>query len=389
MGVAQQQMTASQQNDIARRLITARAVKMQQNIYSNVINPQNTQQINVPIRNVGLVLGFWVDIAITTADPGAGNSYALTKYGPANVVSQFVLNDLNNNVRIQTTGWHVHFVNTAKKGSPFCVARTNTTYPIGYGVNWTTAFAAGAVTNGSQPTVYMRYWVPCAYSDFDLRGCLYMNVVNATAQLQININPSATAFVAAGSDPVGAVFIGSGGAPVSGWGTSCTINVYQVYYDQLPIAQNGAPVLPMVDLSTIYELKNTTFTGLSTGQDFPMAYSNFRDFISTFAIFDNGGTLDVGAYTQSWKLQSANFTNIFNISANLAAVMARNEIGDDFPDGVYYFPSRNKPVSTVQYGNMELVLTPTGVISAAAKVLVGWESFSLVNTISGAASLAT
>jgi len=388
----QQQMNIQDANNLARGLIVRQSVKMTQNIFSQTINPQSVTQVQVPFRNVGLVLGFWVDIAITAADPTSTNVYSLTALGPANVVKQFVLTDLNNNVRIQTTGWHMHFVNTAKKGAPFCVARTNTSYPISYGVNWTTAFAAQAtVTNGNFATAitYMRYWVPCAYSDFDLRGAMYMNVVNATAYLQINITPGAEAFVATGADPVAAVYIATTGAPTSNWGTSCTINVYQVYYDQLPVGQNGAPVLPIVDLSTIYELKNTTYTGLSTGQDFPIPYSNFRDFLSTFAIFDNNGTLDTGQFTQAWKLQSANFTNIFNISANLAAIQARNEIQDDFPTGVYYFPSRNKPISTVQYGNMELVLTPTGTINAAAKVLIGYEDFSLVNTLVGAASLNT
>lgn len=382
-----QQPSVQQMNAQARSLIVSRSVKMTQNIYSNTINPQNQQTVQIPFRNVGLVLGFWVDFNIAIAAQGAGNTYDLTPFGPANVLQQCILTDLNNNVRIQTPGWHIHFVNTAKKGAPFCVARTNSNYPIAYGENWTTAFAAPATLTNAAGNVYMRYWVPCAYSDFDLRGSMYMNVVNATAYLQLTLSTSAQAFVAAGSDPTLAVYIGAGGAPVSGWGTTCVINVYQVYYDQLPVAQNGAVILPMVDMSTIYELKNTVYTGMTTGQDFPIPYSNFRDFLSTFVVWDNGGTLDVGASTQAWKLQSANFTNIFNISANLAAIMGRLEIQDDFPPGVYYFPSRNKPISTVQYGNMELVLTPTGAINAGAQLLVGYEDFALVNTLVGAASL--
>lgn len=378
-----------QLNAQARSLIVSRSIKMTQNIYSNTINPQTQQTVQIPFRNVGLVLGFWVDFDISIAAPGAGNTYGLTQFGPANVLRQCVLTDLNNNVRIQSTGWHIHFVNTAKKGAPFCVARTNTGYPIAYGNNWTSAFSAPAAPTGAgaQTDIFMRYWVPCAYSDFDLRGAIYMNVVNATAYLQLTISTSAQAFVVAGSDPTLAVYIGTGGAPVSGWGTTCSINVYQVYYDQLPISSNGGVVLPPVDVSTIYELKNTVYTGMVTGQDFPIPYSNFRDFLSTFVVWDNGGTLDVGASTQAWKLQSANFTNIFNISANLAAIQGRLEIQDDFPAGVYYFQSRNKPISTVQYGNMELVLTPTGAVNAGAQLLVGFEDFSLVNTLVGAASL--
>jgi P3 major capsid protein len=390
---AQQQATkAAQANSLARSLITSRAIKMTQNIYSNTINPQNTQTVQIPIRNVGLLLGFWVDINIAVADPGAGNTYNLTPFGPANVLQQIILTDLNNNVRIQTAGWHLHFVNTAKKRRPFCSAATLTNYPIAYGDNWTTAFAATTqITHAGFATqnVYMRYWVPAAYSDFDLRGSMYMNVVNAVAYLQLTLTPSAQAFVAAGADPTLAVYQGSGGAPVSGWGTTCVINVYQVYYDQLPVTTQGQVILPITDLSAIYEIKNVAYQGITAGQDFPIPYSNYRDFLSTFVVWDNGGTLDTGANTNYWALQSANFTNIFKVSPNLQAIFARNEVGDDFPAGVYYFPTRDKPISTVMYGNMNLILNAAGNINAGAVALVGFEDFALVNTLVGAASLQT
>ena len=387
----QQAQAAAQANTIARSLITSRAIKMTQNIYSNTFNPANQQVVQVPIRNVGLLLGFWVEITLNVADPVSPNTYDLTKFGPANVLQQVVLSDLNNNVRIQTTGWHLHFVNTAKKRRPFCSANTLSTYPISYGNNWTTAFGATTQithSNYASSPVNMRYWVPAAYSDYDLRGAMYMNVVNATAYLQLQIATSAQAFVAAGADATQAVYQASGGTPTSGWGPNCTINVYQVYYDQLPISGNNV-VLPFTDLSAIYEVKNVTYTGMVAGQDFPVPYSNFRDFLSTFAVWDNGGTLDDGTYTNYWALQSANFTNIFKVSPNLAAVLARNEIGDDFPTGVYYFPTRDKPVSSVQYGNMNLILQAQGTINAGAQLLVGYEDFALVNTLVGAASIQT
>lgn len=384
---------AADANNLARALITSRSVKMTQNIYSNTINPQNQQAIQVPIRPVGLVLGFWLDFNFSVADPGAGNTYDLTAFGPANALYQVQLLDLNNNTRIQTAGWHLHFLNTAKKRRPFCAVNTLTTYPIGYGNNWTTAFAATTqITHAGFATqnVYMRYWLPVAYSDFDLRGSMYMNVVNATAQINIQIASSAQAFVAAGADATLAVYQGSGGAPVSGWGTTCVINVYQVYYDQLPTTQEGQVLLPYGDMSAIYDIKSPgAYTGMVSGQDFPVTYANFRDFLSTTVVWNNGGTLDTGQFTNFWALQSANFTNIFKVSPNLQAIFARNEIGDDFPKGVYYFPTRDKPISTVQYGNMQLVLNANGVIAAGAQLLVGYESFALVNTLVGAASLQT
>jgi hypothetical protein len=387
----QQAQNAANANALARSLITQRAIKMTQPIYSNTINPQTQTNVQIPIRAVGLLLGFWVDIAIAAAAPGAGNTYALTPFGPANILaaqSGCILTDLNNNIRIQTSGAHLHFMNTAKKRRPFASAYTLNTYPIAYGNNWATEFAAVAPVTTTAQTFYMRYWVPAAYSDYDLRGSMYMNVVNATAYLTLNINPGNLAFVAAGADPTNAVCIGAGGAPASNWGTTCVINVYQVYYDQLPTA-NGQVVLPYSDMSAIYELKNFTYTGMVANNEFPIPYSNFRDFLSTFAVWDNGGTLDVGANTNYWALQSANFTNIWKLSPNIAAQQARNEIQADFPAGVYYFPSREKPISTIQYGNMNLILSPTGTINAGANVQVYVEDFALVNTLVGAASLQT
>jgi hypothetical protein len=385
----QQAQAAAQANTIARSLITSRAIKMTQTIYTNTINPTTQQVVQIPIRNVGLVLGWWVEINISTADPGAGSNFALTPFGPANILQQIVLTDLNNNVRIQTSGWHLHFVNSAKKRRPFFAANTLTTYPIAYGNNWATVFSAAGITGGgAHPNLFMRYWVPAAYSDYDLRGAMYMNVVNATAYLQLQLTASAQAFVAAGADPTLAVYQQTLGAAAGAWGTTCAITVRQVYYDQLPVSGNNV-VLPFTDLSAIYEIKNVAYTGMVTGQDFPVPYSNFRDFLSTFVVWDNGGTLDVGANTNYWALQSANFTNIFNVSANFQAGQARNEIGDDFPTGVYYFPTRDKPISTIQYGNMNLILNPTGVIAAGAQLLVGYEDFALVNTLVGAASIQT
>lgn len=390
MSAAQQAMNA---NAVARSLITSRAIKMTQNIFSSSFNPDSNGQLQIPFRNVGLVLGFWVEIAITPKVTTAGNAL-LTPFGPANILAAnqgIVLTDLNNNVRIQTSGWHMHFVNTAKKRRAFLSTDTLNTYPIAYGDNWTQVLQAAEITTSVHNTLYMKYWVPCAYSDFDLRGAMYMNVVNATAYLQLQITPSTTAFAANGADPTTAVYIYDGTGAGSGWatGNSCTVNVYQVYYDQLPVGQNGAPILPFTDLSAIYEIKNVAYTGISANNDFPIPYSNFRDFLSTFVVWDNGGTLDTGANTSYWALQSANFTNIFKVDPNLQAAFARSEIGNDFPTGVYYFPTRDKPISTVQYGNMNLVLNATGTINAGATLLVGYEDFALVNTLVGAASLQT
>src|SRR5690348_8859058 len=102
----QQQMTAQQVNALARAAIKARAVLMRQPIFTQTVTPSNQPTVQINPRNVGLITGFWVKVVATVTNP-AGAEISLTDFGPANVLSQIQFNDLNNNTRIQTPGWHL------------------------------------------------------------------------------------------------------------------------------------------------------------------------------------------------------------------------------------------------------------------------------------------
>ncbi len=405
MATAQQQQQAGQANAMATDLIRTRAIKMVQNIFSTTVNPAVTPVINVVPQAVGLVLGFIVEVVANLADPGAGNSYALTPWGPATALSQIQFNDLSNVTRIQTTGWHLHAINSAKGGAPFAAARTNTNYPVAFGDIFGGNLAANQAQNIIQAaTVYdhthfaqgvqMMYWVPIAYTQDDLRGAYYANVVNANCQLQLTINPAASAFVANTGDPTTAMYQAIGASTGGNWGTSFTVNVYQIYYDQLPIIpggqQNaGQPILPYLSMSIIYDIKNTSYPAVVANQDFTIPYANFRDFLSTIALFDNPntGVLPVqGTDVNYWALRQANSINIFKYTPKYTGLFARSLIGDDYPQAAYYFDSRNKPISTVNFGNMALILN-AATANTGAFVQVGFEAFSYQNTIAAAASL--
>lgn len=377
---AQQMAQLAAANNTARQLIVSRAILRKNQIYTQAgITPANTPTLQIPIQYVGLVLGFLVLVSGTAAV--ASGSATVTELGPANLLSQVQFQDLNNNTRIQTAGWHLHLNQSAKRHWPYLAARTNSSYPVDFGSNWPVIAAPTLATSG---TFNMAYWVPLAYSPFDLRGSVYANVVNATAYLNLTFNP--TPIVASG-DATLAVW--SGAAPASPALTGVTVTVFQYYYDQLPVAQNGAPVLPIVDLGTIYELKNTTLTGMAAAQDFPLPYSNFRDFLSTWVNYDNGGTLanPQGSDINYWKLTTANFTDVWKLPPTVLALEARELMRDDPPKQWYYFDTRNKPISTVQFGNMNLVFNANGAPNSGAQLLVGYEDFAQVNTIVGAASL--
>lgn len=399
MPQAAQVMSAGDANNLASLAIRQQAIKMVQNIFSQTVDPSKQPVINVQPQPVGLVLGWIVEVVADLADPGAGNSYALSPFGPANVFSQISYNDLSNVSRILTTGWHIHSINSAKGGAPYLAPRSNINYPVAFGDVFGGNLAANQNNNIIQAAsiydhthfaqgVQMCYWVPTSYSLDDLRGSYYGNVVNANAQLQFTINPQA--FVAAAADPVNAMYQGIGASVGGAFGTNFTVNVYQVYYDQLPIdPKSGQPLLPYLSMSVIYDLKNTALPGVVANQDFPIAYANFRDFLSTTVIFDNpnAGVLPVqGSDVNYWALRQANALNIFKYPPKYVGLFERSIIGDDYPQASYFFDSRYKPISTVAFGNMQLILNAS-VVNANAAALVGFEAFSYQNTIAAASSL--
>jgi P3 major capsid protein len=412
-------MTAAQLNAYARAAIKAKAIKMTQQIFNQTYGSAASTTdvsasqpvINIIPRNVGLIKGFYVAITATINNQAAETAN-LSDLGPSNLVTQFQFNDLNNNTRIQTTGWHIAFLNAIKSRRPYGTSfirggSASTTggfdSPINYGNNYSGEISAPATIGaGDSGTVVMWWWVPLAYSDDDLRGAVYANVVNATMQLNVTLNPHITAN--SGTDSTQSVFLLSAGASAPSTDASkCVVSqlniaVYQVYMDQLPIGQGGV-LLPILDLATIYEMKNTVFTAITAGQDFPIQYSNFRDFLSTTLIYVNTGSTGAragmnltsgagaGVDINYLALQSANFTNIWKKIPALVALETRNHLQADMPPGCYYFGSREKPISTVQYGNMELIINAL-TAGAGAYALLGYEDFALVQSLSMAGSLA-
>ena len=381
---------ARQANMMARQLITASATKRTQNIFSRTVSVASENVLQVAPRYVGLLLGFIVTVQTNIAVGAMGAALTRAPFGPFNLVSQFRYDDLNNNTRVQTTGWHIGHLNSVRGGAPWLACRTNTNYPVDFGNNFPSLIqGAATIGQGENSDVSMTYFVPISYSQQDLRGAEYLGVVNATANLQITLNatPARARTLNNGTDAayVTADAMTASDATIGDY----TVNVFQVYYDQLPASQNGV-VLPMMDLATIYDLKNTSFSGLTANEDFPLPYSNFRDFLSTIAIFRNNiaptAALATEADVNLWKLESANFTNIWNVPPRIAGMWGRQNLEDDLSLGAYYFPTRDKPISTVQSGNFQLVLN-AATVNAGAAILVGYESFALQNQIANAGSL--
>jgi hypothetical protein len=386
---AQQQNALQQANMQARRQVLKQAFPMLQSIYSNTFQPASQATFQLPPQNVGLMRGLLLRMTATVTNPSSGSSaLSLTPLGPANLVQNFVFTDLQNYQRINTTGWHIAMLNSLRAGRPF-FSSTPSDSPMGFGSNWSIIKAPSTIAAGATGTIDMYYYIPFAYAENDLTGAIYMNVVNATANLQVQLATAAQAVVANTADPTLAIYQGAG-AVAGVTLTNVTVQVYQDYLDQLPMTQKG-PVLPSVDLNTMYELKNTSFSALVQGQDFYMAYSNFRHFLSTMFIYDNqsGGAYPApGSDINYISQRAANATDLRKADPYTWQSYGRRRIQTDFPVPLYISDTRSKPVYTTQSGNMNLVINPS-LVNTNASVLVAWEMLANISNLLNAGSLAS
>lgn len=373
-----------QANLWARQQVLQRSIDMTQQIFQTTLagNPRG-QVVNVPLRNVGLIKKLIVETTFTLVQ-AAAETLTRTAWGPANIYSNITLTDLSNQTRINTTGWHLHMLATARRQMAYAAAFTNDS-PVAVGSNYGVEVSPTPITTIQTVRHFME--IPLAYGDFDLRGALYANVVNATMNLQLTVNNN---FVAAtGTNPTLSGYLSS--SADIGTMASFNIKVYQNYLDQLPVGKNG-PILPLMDLATAYTLNNTTVSGLAVNQDVAIPFSNFRDFLSMGVIYDNfGSATALGAAVNNVSLQSANYTNIFQMDPFMSSLQTRNIINDDFPAQVarefYYFDFRRKPVQTIQYGNMQIIINPAQVQASTSVFLVGLEALAIINQITQAGSL--
>jgi hypothetical protein len=387
MGSSSQQMSPQQLNALQRQAVLGSSVSMAQAIFSGTFTPTTTPVLQINPRNVGFIKFFRVRFSATVTNNDGSNNLTLTNLGLANFFTNIQFTDLNNNQRINTAGWHINFLNTIRHRKPFAGTwALGTDQMSGYGENFTSVITAPATiphSTGNVLTIAGYYDIPVTYSEDDLRGGIYANVVNAVMQLQLTFNP--TPFVATGADSTFAIYHGSTNATI----TAVNITVYQYYLDQLPVGPQGV-ILPNLDVSTIYEMKQSQFQNIPSGQDFPVQFPNFRSFLSTFAIYNANSANDsgrgIGADINYWALQAANFTNFWKLDPQTQTLETRQILGTDFPAGCYYQSYRRKPVSTVQYGNVELIINPSS-STTASYLQIGFEDFSLINTLTQAGSL--
>lgn len=395
-------MTPQQQDKAATQAILSSAVDRIQLVGTSTVFPaSNPTLITQPI-NVGLIKRFTIIVSGTIMNSGTV-PITLTDFGLANLFPQggVQYTDLNNYLRVNTSGAHLSLLASAKRRRPYggtyqdntvgTVTATNLSKMINVNpASWGVFSAAQTIASGASGTFRAVFELPLAYTDDDLRGAIWANVLNAVQQITLTFNQQAV--TATPNDNTFAVYSGAAGA--AGSITSASVTIYQEYLDQLPKAQgqNGlTTVLPSLSLSTVYELKSTIQSAITPNQEFYIPYANQRSFISTFVTYNNSGTSTgraLGTDISYWALLAANASYIWKLDPLTCAMKSREHLTDDLPSGTYYFPTRRKNIATLQFGNVQLTLNAlTAAAGAYANVM--WEDFALQNTLQSGASLAS
>lgn len=376
-------------NGQARDLVVQKAVTMRQGIFNaQVFPPSNNIINNIQPRNVGIIKRFVVEITATLTN-SAGGTATLTDFGLSNLIKNVTFYDFQNNLRINTDGRHLTLLAGAKRRRPFSGCADYNVMQGSTGFNsqmfnvpaasWGVFQAPATIAASGVATVRAVFEIPVAYSNHDLRGGIYANIVNSTMQLQITLNQ---AVFTTASDTSNAVYSGSAGVF-----TSAQVVITQEYLDQIP-SVNGKLVLPQTDLSTVYELKNTAFQAITPNQDFPIPFTNFRNFFSLFLLINNNGGngRTFGTDINYFSRQTANFTNIFQFGALYNVHITREVLSSDLPAGCYMFSFRDQPIWTTQYGNQQINVNMNAA-TGSAYIIAYWEDMALQNTLSGGSSL--
>lgn len=378
--------SSAQMNIEARMGILLQGQERLQQIFTRAVDPAAETLLTINPANVGFCRGFLVKVSGTIRNTNTGASgvaLARTPFGASNALKNIGFTDPNNQVRHATQGWHLGLINSAKSSLVFGGAYAPNV-PVGYGNNFDVMTCAATLAVATDAEVQFYYYLPLTYTKTDLRGGVWLGIVNATAQLQLEINP--TPVVAAGDAGL-SIFTGNTG----GWkaGTTVQVTVWQDYIDQVPMqVVNGQniPILPQQDVSTLYQLQVSNMTGLIAGQDFGVPFANFRNFYSSIIVYDNNGVYNAGTDINYFAMQTANASNIWKYGPEEAALLARGTFMADPPLATYYFDYRAKPIATDQFGNTQITINPSAV-TAGASVKTGFEYMAQASEVVFAQSL--
>lgn len=338
----QQQVSPFQMNMMARMNLLQTGISMVKRIQP--VRGDMGSQLKIPLLRMGIMTGvmlhFTVPVKITaaaTASPVA----------PWNIAQQVTYNDFAGTQRTRTNGFQLWAAQSMKQGDALSVA-PQMDYPgagdSGPALVYDTNIISQPVATGEKEIRFSIY-VPMAYDpSSDLTGAVLTQTNVGEHYITVDL---ARGLV--GADPW--VFPYTAGTVASAG--QVTVEAYQMYIQP----QNmSAENLPVIDLSTVYGFEGAyqTTANIASGQPTYINYPNNRSILSTLLTFENGTAFTPnGADLDQITIVANSNTNFKEMTPRLVREIMRNMINSDLPPGNYYLGSRQQPILTQLYANVQ------------------------------------
>lgn len=338
----QPQISPFQMNIMARMNLLQTGISMIKRIQP--VRGDMGSQLKIPLLRMGIMTGvmlhFTVPVNITaaaTASPVA----------PWNIAQQVTYNDFAGTQRTRTNGFQLWAAQSMKQGDALSVA-PQMDYPgagdSGPALVYDTNIISQPVATGEKEIRFSLY-VPMAYDpSSDLTGAVLTQTNVGEHYITVDL---ARGLV--GADPW--VFPYTAGTVASAG--QVTVEAYQMYIQP----QNmSAENLPVIDLSTVYGFEGAyqTTANIASGQPTYINYPNNRSILSTLLTFENGTAFTPnGADLDQITIVANSNTNFKEMTPRLVREIMRNMINSDLPPGNYYLGSRQQPILTQLYANVQ------------------------------------
>jgi hypothetical protein len=319
MTSAQAQMAAAQANANARANLLATGVSMVKKL--PLVSMGLGQQVQIPGQRMGVTTGFMLQVV---ANVTIAAQATIATLGPWNLFNRVLYTDFGGVNRVNTNGFSLYAMQCVKHNDLAGNAVPGVIPNIGA---IDTNILNVPLADGTANICY-NLWVPLAYNPMsDLRGGILTQTVVGDHYITLQ---TANAMV---GDPF--------------------TSPYEAGNYQTPAGSIQANASTYIN------------------------YPNNRSVLSGLFVFENGGAFTAnGADISNLVLLANSNTNMRELNPAIVRAGMRSQLGGDLPSGVYYIGSRQQPILTNLYGNVQLRMDINAVNAGVTQIISQYESFA-------------
>ena len=326
------------------------------------------QTSRIQLFNVGVLTKLLIQVqcAVTIGTAAATAS----SFAPYNLISRLKIQDYDGTDRVNLSGFQLWVLNSNRR-KQFYGGNNQSGTAV-----FTNPVVPTAVGNG---TLQFFIEVPIAYDvdnpDMklqDTRGAI-MSQTNV-GQMFLNIDWNSSLYT---NGDIDSVYSGAATTTVVGQNSSpITCQVWQDYIMPQPIPNTNNVPLPLDDFNTVYELAGgvRSTDNLAVGSEKLLDLPNVRSVIGSYYNYVTGGAVAQGNLSLLRMIVNGN--TVISEDSELSFLMRqRLNLNTDLVPGVFIFDSRQGPIQTAIYGNVQAGLTPAVVSGGNQYVEIMYESF--------------